>query len=609
MDRSTTRATAISIALHAVALAGALLIRSHVPDGTTNGTVINAELVLDAGFLLSAASMPAASDADGAPPAAPPLPRDDSPPSSSEPAANAALAELASAPASESRTDEGSAPDASSASASTAEPAEPRDDTPEIAADTAVAATAASDDAAIDERIAPEPAEPEPSSLATAANAAAGEPTGLATKAAERADTRPAEPVTTRQHDMLDRRFASWTGGFSAGAAESRVAWKQNGQAYSAVFHQQASGDPMGVEHVVVDVTTTQGGKKLSTQMTMTRLSFSNFAQFVDRWDPEVQIHDDEIDGRFHSNTEIRLLSTGATSPVFRGKVTLAAHDIDTGDSMSFLNRRRVFPEGVEMGVSRIALPSHFLGFLNDAAKGDENVQRFERDARITFYEDGTYGWSYVRDGAPEERRALTSPAHYLLGLDGATLRIKGRVRGKVLVYTPERIVIENDLRYAHARDAPDADDYVGLVAERTVEIAEPAVTGLGDLHVDASIYALRQFAVREFRSRASGTLTIFGSLTAGSLTATEPRYATKIEFDPRLNSARPPSFPLTDRYELESWDGQWRIDEDGARARREAEDAAGGAEGEHDARAADESDRETDAPETSSELSASSNR
>jgi hypothetical protein len=574
VDRSTARATGVSIALHAVALAGALLIRSHVPDGPAHGGVINAELVLDAGFLSSTASVPAANDADGAPPAAPPLPRDDSPPSSREPAANTALAEVASAPASESRADESSRADASAASGSTTDSAEPRDDAPDSVTETAVAATATSDDDAIDERIAPEPSAAELSSLAPAA-ASAGELIGASPKAAERADILAAEPVTTREHDMLDRRFASWTGQLAPGAAESRVAWKQNGQAYTAVFHQQPSGDPMGVEHVVVDVTTTQGGKKLSTQMTMTRLSFSNFAQFVDRWDPEVQIHDDEIDGRFHSNTEIHLLSTGGVSPVFHGKVTLAAHDIDTGDSMSHLNRRRVFPDGVEMGVHRIALPSHFLGFLNDAANGDANVQRFEHEARITFYEDGTYGWSYLRDGAPEERRALTAPAHYLLGLDGATLRIKGRVRGKVLVYTPERIVIENDLRYARPRDAPDADDYVGLVAEKTVEIAEPEVTGLGDLHVDASIYALRRFAVREFRSRPSGTLTIFGSLTAGSLTATEPRYATKIEFDPRLKSARPPSFPLTDRYELEAWDGEWRVDEERAAASAEAQDAA----------------------------------
>ena len=599
MDRGTARATGISIALHAVALGGALLIRSHLPDGPTNGTVINGEIVFEAGFFSSAASVPAATDATGAPPAAPPLPRDDSPPSSREPAANAALAEIASAPASEQHADDASPPDASAATASTTESAEPPDDAPDSARETAIAVTAASDAAAVDERLAPEP-EPEPSSLVAAATVSTGELTGASPKQVERADTRPAKPITTREHDMLDRRFGSWTGRFAPGAAESHVAWKQNGQAYTAVFHQQPSGDPMGVEHVVVDVTTTQGGKKLSTQMTMTRLSFSNFAQFVDRWDPEVQIHDDEIDGRFHSNSEIRLLSTGSVSPVFHGKVTLAAHDIDTGDSMAYLNRRRVFPEGVEMGVHRIALPSHFLAFLNDAANGDANVQRFEREARITFYEDGTYGWSYVRDGAPEERRMLTAPAHYLLGLEGATLRIKGRVRGKVLVYTPERIVIENDLRYARARDAPDADDYVGLVAEKTVEIAPPDVTGLGDLHVDASIYALRQFAVREFRSRPSGTLTIFGSLTAGSLTATEPRYATKIEFDPRLANARPPSFPLTDRYELESWDGQWRVDDELAPPSADTQDAAPEIDPGSDARA------DADA---AAQLSASSSR
>ncbi len=543
MDRSTARATGVSIALHAVVLAGAFLIRSHLPDGPTQGTVINGELVSDLGSLLSPASVPAANDSDGAPPAAPPLPRDDSPPSNREPVANAALAEIASAPASEPAANERSTPDAATASATPTEPAEQQ-----------------REDAA-------ESSEPEPSASAPAA-ASAGELAAATPETAVPADTRPAQAATTREQDMLSRRFSSWNGRFAPGAAESHVAWKQSGQAYTAVFHQQPSGDPMGVEHVVVDVSTTQGGKKLSTQMTMTRLSFSSFAQFVDRWDPEVQIHDDEIDGRFHSNTEIHLLSTGSVSPVFHGKVTLAAHDIDTGDSMWHLNRHRVFPEGVEMGVHRIALPSHFLGFLNDAAKGDANVQRFERDARITFYEDGTYGWSYLRDGAPEERRTLTGPAQYLLGLDGATLRIKGRVRGKVLVYTPERIVIENDLRYARARDAPDADDYVGLVAEKTVEIAEPEVTGLGDLHVDASIYALRQFAVREFRSRPSGTLTIFGSLTAGSLTATEPRYATKVRVRPapaeRAAAELPAHGPLRARIL-----GRGMAHRRGARARR----------------------------------------
>ena len=515
MERSTTRATGVSIALHAIALSGALLIRAHVPDGTGLPSIIEAALVFDAGDS-SRASAPGPNDEPVAPqPSSRAVEPADSPPASAERAADAPLAASPSPPASERPASE---PDEL---ASAAEPAEP--DAPVRA--------------------------------------------------------QHSEPMPTREHTMLSKRFASWTGQFAPGEAEPRVAWKQNGQAYTAAFRRQPAGDATGVERVVVDVSTEQGGKKMSTQLTMTRLSFSSFAQFVDRWNPEVQIHDDEIDGRFHSNSGINLLSTGRVSPVFRGKVTLAAHDINTDSSWPF-SRHRVFPEGLETGVHRITLPSRFLGFLNEAANGDANAQRFERDARITFYEDGTYGWSYLRDGGGEERRAVTSPAHYLLGLAGTTLRIKGTVRGKVLVYAPERIVIDNDLRYAHDHGAPDADDYLGLVAERAVEIAEPEVTGLGDLEIDASIYALREFAVRDFRSRASGTLRIFGSLAAGSLTATEPRFATKVEFDPRLKDARPPSFPLTDRYELESWNGEWRAEaeDDDATAPADAGDEDTGA-------------------------------
>ena len=129
-----------------------------------------------------------------------------------------------------------------------------------------------------------------------------------------------------------------------------------------------------------------------------------------------------------------------------------------------------------------------------------------------------------------------------------------------MLVYTAQRIVIIDDLRYAIDPRTPHADDYLGLVAERTVEIAEPDVPGPGDLEVFASIYARQRFVVRNFSARRSGTLVIHGSLTAGTLSASEPRYATKVEFDNRLTTMRAPSFPLSDRYELDLTSGEWRV-------------------------------------------------
>jgi hypothetical protein len=560
--------------VHALALSGVLLIRARIPDSPSPPTIIGELLVVDAGDSPSRTSVSAEPEAKEPPAPAPvaepePARALESPAREAQPEAVADANEHADSPDATRRALDAPANAEAEATENGNNPtAEP------------TAGESATTGPALAEHAAEE-------SVGAGAGAEAAVELAREDDSSE-AVPPPAprsEPMPRRERAMLSERFASWTGELAAGEAGRRVAWKQNGRAYTAVFRRAPSGDPMGLERVLVDVSTEQAGKRMSTRLTMTRLSFSNFAQFVDRWDPEVQIHDDEIDGRFHSNTEIKLLSTGGVSPVFHGKVTLAAHDIDTESSWSF-NRHRVFPDGLEMGVRRIVLPSRFLGMLNEAASGDANVQRFERDARIVFHDDGTYSWSYLRDGGEEERRAVTSPAHYLLGVGGVTLRIKGSVRGKVLVYA-DRILIDNDVRYAHAHDSPDLDDYLGLVAETMVEIAEPAVTGLGDLAVDASIYARREFAVREFRSRPSGTLRIFGSLTAGSLTATEPRFATKIEFDPRLKNARPPSFPLTDRYELESSDGEWRVDDAaGSSASGDgADDADAGAQ--HDDRSA----------------------
>ncbi len=144
-------------------------------------------------------------------------------------------------------------------------------------------------------------------------------------------------------------------------------------------------------------------------------------------------------------------------------------------------------------------------------------------------------------------------------------LHVKGTVNGKVLVYSPERIVIDGDLVYAQdPEEVPDADDYLGLVSDKYVDIAPPNVTGPGDLVINAAIYAKRRFAVRGYRDRNDALLYIYGSLSVGTLSATEPRYYTRIRFDQRLEELRPPGFPMTDRFEVESWDMAWEVEPTG---------------------------------------------
>jgi hypothetical protein len=132
-------------------------------------------------------------------------------------------------------------------------------------------------------------------------------------------------------------------------------------------------------------------------------------------------------------------------------------------------------------------------------------------------------------------------------------------VNGKVLIYSPKRIVVEGDLVYAQdPRVTPESDDFLGLVSDGHVDVAAPDVTGPGDLVIHAAIYARRRFNVRDIRSTGTSELHLYGSLSAGTVSATEPRYSTRIQFDQRLTEVRPPGFPLTDRYEVESWDKRW---------------------------------------------------
>ncbi len=382
----------------------------------------------------------------------------------------------------------------------------------------------------------------------------------------ERVAEAPAAPVPTptpgralasREERAVMRRLSSWTGRFSAEEPDATMSWRDNGQEYMAVLKQLPAADAMGMEQLAVEVTTERDGERLVTELRMNRIAFSNFAQFIDAWDPEVQIHDDLIDGRFHSNSEIRVSRDGRVQPVFNGKVTLAAGDIRT-DGVGVLNRRMMFPAGLETRVRRIVLPPRAATFDPKIVPADR-LARLERDSLITFHADGSYETQALDDGTRGAHGQLGDEPFYLLGGDDVALHVRGTVNGKVLVYSPARIVIAGDVRYADDPRSSGASDYLGLVAERTVEIDEPQVTGSGDLEVHASIYARGRFLVRDYRSRRSGTLVIYGSVAAGSVSATEPRYATRIEFDDRLTTMRAPGFPLSDRYELDSTSGEWR--------------------------------------------------
>jgi hypothetical protein len=368
----------------------------------------------------------------------------------------------------------------------------------------------------------------------------------------------PADPqrvaMPVSQQVMLTRRLREGVRNFEDPSdVPAQWSWEHAGQSYTALVSSRPASDT-DIEYLDVQVQAEDEGLRMRTRLAMRRLAFSHFTQLVDRWDMEVQLHDDEIAGRFHSNSMMVIGHDGAVMPRFLGKVSTAARRLTFGDTIGKRRHADIFRDGLETGAERIAFPRRYL----QPPRSGAEAHTFFHDTRIVFHADGSYEWAEPRSPAVGGRRSIGAPA-YLFGSPRATLYVRGVVAGQVTVYSPDRLVIEGDLTYArHPRSVPGTQDCLGLVSDKDIEIARPDVTGPGDLEIDAALYARRRFIVTDIDTPSRATLFIYGSLAAGSLSATEPRYATKIRFDERFERLRPPGFPGTNRYEVEDWDASW---------------------------------------------------
>jgi hypothetical protein len=338
----------------------------------------------------------------------------------------------------------------------------------------------------------------------------------------------------------------------------TRVAWQQDGTRYDAELVLERARDGVELDRVVADVSAEDQGRQIRTRIVLKRLPFSYFAQVIDRWDPMVQLHDDEIVGRMHINSRFNLLNDAQARPRLLGKVTTAAG----GFNMESSGQRResdVFREGIETNAGRISLSRHAQSLERATREANARVHELPGDTRIRFFADGRYSWRDIDSGTLRYGSESAGRSVYFIATRGATAFVEGVVSGRVLVYSPRRIVVEGDLVYAHdPREDPDSEDYLGLVCDKDIVIAPPAVTGPGDLRIQAALFAKRRIVVTDIDHPHPATLEIFGSLAAGSLTASEPRYATRIEYDWRFERLRPPGFPSTDRFAADEWNGRW---------------------------------------------------
>ena len=372
-------------------------------------------------------------------------------------------------------------------------------------------------------------------------------------KAAVSEMPQPEKQMLTRSVQQLAQKL------LDTNMTDTAITWEQDGQQYSARVMRQPAPDSTGIEQVIAEVMTHKNGKRMKTRLSLKRLAFSHFTQLVNHWDRNIQLHDDIIDGRFHSNTEFAFTATKDVSPRFFGKVTTAASNLTFGG----FNQRRskdVFQGGFETKTERVNLPRD----MPDVVSGgnDRNRRVFADDTRIIFNADGSLVWRNANGTGELHREEASQEPRYLVGDKGAKLYVRGTVSGLITVYTPNDIEIEDDLVYAKdPRQTVLSRDFLALISGRDICIAGPDVTGPGDLNVHAALFARRRFYIESTDRGHSGdaTLVIYGSLTSGTLSETEPRYATKLDFDKRFEYLRPASFPMTRRYEVDSWDEDWQ--------------------------------------------------
>jgi hypothetical protein len=369
--------------------------------------------------------------------------------------------------------------------------------------------------------------------------------------------------MTRKQQKMMQKRFRKWAENLQKmDLPDSSIVWKHKGQVYSARVRTLPPARETDIEEVLIEVSTEENGYTLSSEMRMRRLAFSNFAQFVDYWDPRVAVHDDVLKGRFHTNTTFNVSQSYGVKPEFHGKVTTASYEVKAAGTIPFMDSKSIFVAGIETGVKEIRLPKNNLPFAQDSTISESQTRAFSEETWITFNRDGSFNWRTALSSDSLSRQSLnTSESFYIIGSTKKKLHLKGVINGKVMVYSPGKIVIDGSLTYLrHPELVSGADDYLGIVSDKEIEIAHPRVTGPGNLYIYASIYAKGRFKVPHLRGNGEAILYIYGSLTAGSLTATEPRYSTHIQFDKRLEGKRPPNFPMTDRYEVTDWDGRWEV-------------------------------------------------
>jgi hypothetical protein len=237
-----------------------------------------------------------------------------------------------------------------------------------------------------------------------------------------------------------------------------------------------------------------------------------------------------------------------------------------------------IFNGGSEWGVT-INRPQSNLSKLENIASSSSPSALFTgQDVALTFFPNGKVnvripaGTGATRNDTVAISNVTSSG---VIAIKNGDVRVQGTYSGQVTVVALKgtasdkkgNIWIDGDLvAHENPQSNPASHDMMGLVAERMAYITTTGkgLTASSVRNVQAAIYThLGVLAVENYDTvPVSGRLNLFGALSMGASTSTGKISGSSltngmlktIRHDPRFLGSAPPSFPVSDSFQLIAW-------------------------------------------------------
>ncbi len=336
----------------------------------------------------------------------------------------------------------------------------------------------------------------------------------------------------------------------------------------------------------------TFGGITRTVKVTLSPSKFSKFAYYsVSEGSNIWWTNNDTVWGPFHTQDYLR----ASLHPSFYGKTStkrgLVYYTSKSKDAPNFYG-------GFEQGVD-LPLPTNGLGPIKTDAKtsGWDIPKSSTTDTNKTWvdgYYSG-YGWNKVwHDGSwnitttthtdtayitfvgdsikiklgynkvESTYSSQTKAPNGVIYVEGMDVRLQGTVKGQYTVAGEGDIYLDNDIVYSqNPTTNPSSSDLLGIVAQNNVIITNNSANN-HDININASIYCENGgFGAEDYSTRpVSGNINLLGGIIQNTRQAVgtfsgnnvSSGFNKRYNYDKRLMTASPPSFPGTGSYEIVSW-------------------------------------------------------